>query len=76
MFGMLGVFAKFERRIIQERIKAALARARAKGTTVGIPMTDAKIKRQIRNLAVRGAGKVIIARMLGIGVSVTQRVLA
>src|SRR4029453_5764189 len=30
MFGMLGVFAEFERTIIQERVKAGLARARAK----------------------------------------------
>ena len=29
MFGMLGVFAEFERSIIQERIKAGLARAQA-----------------------------------------------
>jgi len=76
MFGMLGVFAEFERTIIQERVKAGLARARAKGTTLGRPKTDAKIEQQIRNLAAKGVGKVKIARMLGIGVSVTQRVLA
>ncbi len=76
MFGMLGVFAEFERTIIQERVKAGLARARAKGTTLGRPRTDAKIEQQIRNLAAKGVGKVKIARMLGIGVSVTQRVLA
>lgn len=76
MFGMLGVFAEFERTIIQERVKAGLARARAKGTTLGRPKTNAKIEQQIRNLAAKGLGKVKIARMLGIGVSVTQRVLA
>jgi DNA invertase Pin-like site-specific DNA recombinase len=76
MFGMLGVFAEFERTIIQERVKAGLARARAKGTTLGRPRTSAKIEHQIRKLAARGVGKVKIARMLGIGVSVTQRVLA
>ena len=76
MFGMLGVFAEFERTIIQERVKAGLARARAKGTTLGRPRTDPKIEQQIRNLAAKGVGKVKIARMLGIGVSVTQRVLA
>jgi len=75
MFGMLGVFAEFERTIIQERVKAGLARARAKGTALGRPKTDAKIEQQIRNLAANGVGKVKIARMLGIGVSVTQRVL-
>ena len=76
MFGMLGVFAEFERTIIQERVRAGLARARAKGTTLGRPKTNAKIEQQIRNLAANGVGKVKIARMLGIGVSVTQRVLA
>jgi DNA invertase Pin-like site-specific DNA recombinase len=76
MFGMLGVLAEFERTIIQGRVKAGLARARAKGTTLGRPRTDAKIEQQIRNLAAKGVGKVKIARILGIGVSVTQRVLA
>src|SRR5208282_3711207 len=33
MFGMLGVFAEFERSIIQERVRAGLSRARAKGKT-------------------------------------------
>jgi DNA invertase Pin-like site-specific DNA recombinase len=76
MFGMLGVFTEFERTIIQERVKAGLARARAKGTTLGRPKTNAKIEQQIRNLAAKGVGKVKIAQMLGIGVSETKRVLA
>ena len=75
MFGMLGVFAEFERAIIQERVKAGLARARAKGTTLGRPRTGPEIEQKIRNLAAKGVGKVKIARTLGIGVSVTQRVL-
>jgi DNA invertase Pin-like site-specific DNA recombinase len=75
MFGMLGVFAEFERTIIQERVKAGLARARAKGTTLGRPRTALKVEQRIRNLAAKGVGKVKIARTLGIGVSVTQRVL-
>lgn len=76
MFGMLGVFAEFERSIIQERVKAGLARARAKGKTLGRPRTDAKIEAKIRALAANGVGKGKIARTLGIGVSVAQRVLA
>src|SRR5262245_30038231 len=35
LFQMLGVFAEFERSIIQERIHAGLARAREKGTKSG-----------------------------------------
>jgi DNA invertase Pin-like site-specific DNA recombinase len=76
MFGMLGVFAEFERSIIQERVKAGLARARSKGTTLGRPKADMVIEERIRELAAQGMGKVKIARTLGVGVSLTQRVLA
>jgi DNA invertase Pin-like site-specific DNA recombinase len=75
MYQMLGVFAEFERTIIQERVKAGLARARAKGTILGRPKTSAKVEAKIRHLAALGMGKGKIARTLGIGVSVTQRVL-
>jgi DNA invertase Pin-like site-specific DNA recombinase len=34
MFQMLGVFAEFERSIIQERVRAGLARAKAEGKRV------------------------------------------
>ncbi len=37
MFGMLGVFAEFERAMIQERVRAGLARARARGRRLGRP---------------------------------------
>jgi DNA invertase Pin-like site-specific DNA recombinase len=73
---MLGVFAEFERSIIQERVKAGLARARAKGKTLGRPRTSPKIEDKIRELAAAGMGKQRIARTLRIGTSVAQRVLA
>ena len=76
MFGMLGVFAEFERSIIQERVKAGLARARAKGRTLGRPKANVSIEERIRELAAQGMGKLKIARTLGVGVSLTQRVLA
>jgi DNA invertase Pin-like site-specific DNA recombinase len=76
MFGMLGVFAEFERSIIQERVNAGLDRARAKGTALGRPKADAVIEKRIRELAAQGMGKVKIAKTLGAGVSLTQRVLA
>src|SRR5262249_61194022 len=37
MFGMLGVFAEFERAMIQERVKAGEGRARGKGKQGGGP---------------------------------------
>ncbi len=76
MFQLCGVFAELERSMIQERVRAGLERARAKGKTLGRPRTDPKVEARIRKLARQGMGKGRIARTLGIGVSVAQRVLA
>jgi DNA invertase Pin-like site-specific DNA recombinase len=57
-------------------VKAGHVRARAKGTTLGRPKAGAVIEARIRELAAEGMGKVKIARTLGVGVSLTQRVLA
>jgi DNA invertase Pin-like site-specific DNA recombinase len=70
------VFAEFEREMIRERVNAGLARARAKGTRLGRPPTKPAVEAQIRKLRARGMGKLKIARTLGIGSSVVQRVLA
>ena len=35
MFQMMGVFAEFERAIIQQRVRAGIARARVSGTKSG-----------------------------------------
>src|SRR5246127_4004752 len=48
MFQMLGVFAEFEHSIIQERVRAGLARARAEGKTLGRPKVTEKTERAIR----------------------------
>jgi len=42
MFGMMAVFAEFERSIIRERTVAGLEAARARGRNGGRPMTDKK----------------------------------
>jgi DNA invertase Pin-like site-specific DNA recombinase len=76
MFGMLGVFAEIERAIIQQRVRAGLARARAKGTILGRPKVGAATERRIREPTAQGVGKVKTARTHGVGVSVVQRVLA
>jgi len=75
MFQLCGVFAELERSIIQERVRAGLERARARGKTLGRPRTDPRVEAKIRKLARQGMGKGKIARTLGIGVSVAQRVL-
>jgi DNA invertase Pin-like site-specific DNA recombinase len=39
MFQMMGVFAELERALIQERVRAGMARAKAEGKHVGRPRT-------------------------------------
>ena len=76
MFQMLGVFAEFERGIIRERVNAGLARARAKGTTLGRRRVKPSVEARIRALRADGMGKLKIGRTVGVGTSVVQRVLA
>jgi DNA invertase Pin-like site-specific DNA recombinase len=75
MFQMCGVFAEFERAMIQERVRAGLDRAKAKGKTLGRPKVSQEVEDRIRELAAEGMGRVKIARTLGVGVGVTGRVL-
>ena len=76
MFQMCGVFAEFERSMIQARVKAGLERAKASGKTLGRPKTPPHIERRVRRLLRDKVGKKSIARQLGIGVSVVQRIAA
>lgn len=75
MFNMCGVFAEFERAMIQERVKAGLSRARAQGKRLGRPPHGVKMELKIKKLYTKGMGKVKIGRTLGIGTSAVQRVL-
>lgn len=75
MFQMCGVFAEFERAMIQERVKAGLARARAQGKTLGRPKVAVNVERSVWRLRKAGTGKRKIAKQLGIGVSTVMRVL-
>jgi DNA invertase Pin-like site-specific DNA recombinase len=79
LFQMLGVFAEFERSIIQERIHAGLARARTKGVRLGRPPAVERLaERQI--IAARAAtpekSTRAIARELGVSERHVRRVLA
>ena len=76
MFQMVGVFAEFERAMIQERVKAGLARAGKEGKTLGRPKVSAEIEDKIRAARKQGQGMLKISRALGVGVSTVQRVLA
>jgi DNA invertase Pin-like site-specific DNA recombinase len=75
MFQMCGVFAEFERAMIQERVRAGLKRARAQGKTLGRPRVSAAKEDKIRAARSRGMGIRRIAQELGVGVSVVQRVV-
>ena len=76
MFQMLGVFAEFERAIIVERVNAGLARAKANGAKFGRPKVGVEVEDRIRALRADGVGMLRIARELGVGTSVVQRVAA
>src|ERR1700737_2249944 len=75
MFQMLGVFAEFERGIIRERVNAGLARARQNGTKLGRRKVKPSVEARILELRVKGDGILKIARTLGVGTSVVQRVV-
>lgn len=75
MFQMCGVFAEFERSIIRERINAGLVRAKANGKRLGRPGISQEVEEAIRHALERGdKGIRNIAREMGVGVSVIQRV--
>jgi DNA invertase Pin-like site-specific DNA recombinase len=80
LFGMLGVFAEFEREMIRERVNAGLARARERGTRSGLPIgrprVSHEVESRIRQLRAEGHGVLKVAKLAGCGVSTVQRVLA
>ena len=76
MFQMMGVFAEFERTMIQERIHAGLGRARANGKTLGRPKTlTPKQAAQIRTLRAGGMSFRKIAQQTKQSLGAVQRAL-
>ncbi len=77
LFQMMGVFAEFERTMIQERIHAGLGRARAKGKSLGRPKTlTPKQVAHIRALRTEGMSLRKIAQQIGRSLGSVQRALA
>ena len=68
MFQMMGVFAEFERAMIQERVRAGLARARGEGKRLGRPPIAPALEKRIREaLATPGRpGVRVIAERFGV----------
>ena len=76
MLQMLGVFAEFERALIQERVRAGLARARSQGKRLGRPPMTDELAGRIRRSLAQGNGIHKTARLLGCGVGTVQKVKA
>lgn len=74
LFGMLGIFAEFERAVMRERVLAGLARARQEGKRLGRPTVSSEIEAAIRAQLAKGTGIQKTARLCGVGVSVVQRI--
>lgn len=78
MFGMLGVFAEFERAMIVERVRAGLARAKAQGTrsgrAIGRPKLGAERIEAVRSLLADGVSIRATAAKLGLGLGSVHRV--
>jgi DNA invertase Pin-like site-specific DNA recombinase len=74
MFGMLSIFAEFERSIIQQRVLAGLARARAQGKTLGRPPLALEKTRAIQALLQDGLSLRKVAKLTGSSLSSVQRI--
>ena len=77
LFQMMGVFAEFERAMIQERVKAGLERAKAQGKQLGRPSTELEKVEAIKaGLRAGGVGIMKLAKLHGVGVGTVQRIKA
>jgi DNA invertase Pin-like site-specific DNA recombinase len=76
LFQMMGVFAEFERAMIQERVRAGLARAKSEGKRLGRPPIAAELEERIRKaLATPGRpGVRKIAERFGVDPGTVQRI--
>src|SRR5262245_8733155 len=76
MFQMMGVFAEYERAMIQERVRAGLRRARDEGKQLGRPKIAAKVEAAIQAALHRKdrPGVRVIAAAHGVSVNTVQRI--
>ena len=77
MFQMMGVFAEFERAMIQERVRAGLARVRSEGKKLGRPRIAPDLEKRIL-AALKAPGRTEgvrkIAARFGVDPSTVQRI--
>jgi DNA invertase Pin-like site-specific DNA recombinase len=74
MFQMMGVFAEFERAMIQERVRAGLARAVSEGKRLGRPPIDPSLEERIREALAGGLSVRKTAAKFKINATTVQRV--
>ncbi len=88
MFGMLSVFAEFERDLIRERVRAGMKVAKAEQASgkerlhkngrvkkpIGRPRVTADVECKVRELRAKKWGANRIARELGIGSGTVRRI--
>ena len=76
MFQMMGVFAEFERSIIQERVRAGLARAKSEGKRLGRPPIAPALEKRIREALGKPGrpGVRKIAEQFGVDPGTVQRI--
>src|SRR3989442_15327063 len=72
MFQIIGAMAEFERSLIQERVRAGLRNARAKGKKLGRPRADVD-EGKVEALRASGASWRDVAEKLGVGVGTVHR---
>jgi DNA invertase Pin-like site-specific DNA recombinase len=75
MFQLLGAMAEFERALIQERVRAGIRNARAKGKRLGRPRVIVDVSR-IADLRAKGQSWAQIKAELGVSKGTAQRSLA
>ncbi len=76
MFQMLGVFSEFERAMIQERVRAGLERARARGRRLRRPPAlSRRQQRQLRQDRDAGMSLRVLARKYGTTAPTVRRAL-
>jgi DNA invertase Pin-like site-specific DNA recombinase len=78
LFGVMGVFAEFERSMIQERVKAGIKRVRATGQRWGwrtIEETSPAVCTRILELRQQGLGMAAIVKRVGVSSRTVWRFL-
>src|SRR5699024_3216098 len=75
MFGMLSVFAEFERDVIAERTRAGLEVARSKGRLGGRPGISKQVKKEVKKKFDEGYSATDIAKLQGICRSTVYKIL-